>query len=143
MAAGKIAKRIDYLSTGDPFLVLEPSHPDALSRHRASDTPPFAVRMEDAWQYSPDHNPGWERFLANVCWELFGLYFPGEMVTTRDLAQIADTVMYGIIDLLEAKPLQDAHRTIGEVELYDGATKIHSGDIVESKPDPAEILGRC
>ena len=64
---------------------------------------PFAVRMNELWQFSSDHNEDFDKFMWLYCSllvESFGL----GIITTQKMAAIATVIEDGIEELLKTPP---------------------------------------
>lgn len=75
----------------------------------------FAIRLQDIWMYSEEHNPDFEKWMfdctAFLC-DLFDLGLP----TSRKMAEIATVIQEGIDDLINMPPPMQKVKIVGEAE---------------------------
>lgn len=63
----------------------------------------FAIRMEDLWQYTPDKNPNFEKWMYFVVSEIYRMFNLG-IISSQRMAEVATVIEDGIEDLLKAPP---------------------------------------
>ena len=98
---------------------------------------PFAIRVNDLWQYSYDHNENFDRNMYWLCSAIMDRFGLG-IVTSQKMAEIATVIEDGIDDLLKAPPkqrivdaaLRDALAAAADSAVFDGKT-VHMDIVVQ------------
>ena len=105
-------------ATDDPLLVLEPK-----TQRDANREVRFAIRIQDAWAYSEDHNPFFEQHMLQVCAQVYELFDLGFLVLSdyrkiQRMSELATVIQEGIEDLLKTPPRKfDGQRVVGEARV--------------------------
>lgn len=108
-----IGAYIGHESEGSPAMVLyKKNNPNGLKG---------IIPLSDAWRYSEDHNPDFEKQIMDTVYaaaEVFeigaGLYMSKKSLA-KEMADIATTIENNLDDLLSAKPVEvDPGKVIGE-----------------------------
>jgi len=137
----ELMREIQYDTDGEPMLVLRRKRLfNSTIILQPGTQQVYAIRLNDAWQFSEDHYPAmtdcllgfdrsgypvmerrWLQFdqfmffkTMELC-EVFGLGEP----TSRRMANIATLIQEGIDDLIKTKPQQKAMVSIGEIKLTE------------------------
>ncbi|MBC2712875.1 MAG: hypothetical protein HGJ94_18355 [Desulfosarcina sp.] len=135
----EVYRRIEYDDQGDPVLVIHKKvSPVKTFRLDRPVAPSFAIRLNDVWQYSEDHNPRFIYHMSQICQFLCNLFDLG-LVTPSRMGRIASVIEEGIDDLIKAPPQKEELVNLGEVkvtmaDLRGEGSVSHVQDLVVSKP---------
>lgn len=99
----EVTRRIAYrtVDEGDgyePVLIIEPKY-----RHEGCSAS-FAIRIDDLWMYSADHNPRFDEWMFRVVNTIYSAFGLGTVITSQRMAEVATVIEEGIDDLLKAPP---------------------------------------
>jgi hypothetical protein len=110
-----IVREIKHDTDGKPVLILRKKG-YITNTFRLTEAPikSFAIRMDDIWQYSEEHNNAFERFMFSCTIFLCDLFDLG-LATPRKMAEIATVIQEGIDDLVKLPPQQQELKNFGEV----------------------------
>lgn len=126
-------RKIGYDKEGDAVMLITPTY--------LRSTPPveFAIRQRDAWIYSEEHNPLFEKAMMELCLKIHEFYQLG-IITPQRLSIIATVIQEGLDDLVQAKPAAEkGGQVIGEVTMTDGAGRKSTRDLTTNDvPDTVE-----
>lgn len=75
----------------------------------------FAIRLQDIWMYSEEHNPDFEQYMFGCTAFLCDLFDLG-LATPRKMAEIATVIQEGIDDLVKLPPPAQKITIIGECD---------------------------
>jgi len=134
----EIVREIKWDDEGDPVMVL--SKRGQVKTAYIIDKYPtrtFAIRLNDAWMFSEEHNPNFIQTMYGVCRFLCELWDLG-LPTTRRMAELATIIQSALDDLLAAKPKPEITETIGEVKITvsgpnDDGSQTFVNDLVVSR----------
>lgn len=116
----EVKRYFDYDEEGKPILVLyRPLSPGKLG---------YAIRINDAWKFSEDHNPDFVACVTKATQEAYHYLGLAWLATTsgfvtRRMAEIATVIQEGIDDLLKMppRPRREAKEEVGELTVVHGS----------------------
>jgi len=110
-----IVREIKHDTDGKPILILrKKGYPTNTFRLIEAPIKSFAIRMDDIWQYSEEHNDNFEAYMFACTMFLCELFDLG-LATPRKMAEIATVIQEGIDDLVNIPPQQKKIKNFGEV----------------------------
>lgn len=133
-----LTRHFKYDDNGRPLMILRKKQYGRAYSSTPRKAPTFAIRLEDVWQYSQDHNPAFRQHFFNICMMLCKLFELG-LVTARKMAEIASVIEEGIDDLVKMPPQPTNGVCVGEVKLTERATngdgeQSFTNDFIEQQP---------
>jgi len=131
MAKGQVIKYLDLMEIdGDEqvVLVLAPKNVRTSNRRKR-----FTIQEKNLWRYTEEHNPDFAQFMMGIClqvWDLFDLGIPN----TRQLAELAEVIQDGIVEMMDAVPDSKSKADsliVGEAEIKINGQR-RSAELTES-----------
>jgi len=131
MAKGQVIKYLDLMEIdGDEqvVLVLAPKNVRTSNRRKR-----FVIQEKNLWRYTKEHNPDFAQFMMGIClqvWDLFDLGIPN----TRQLAELAEVIQDGIVEMMDAVPDSKSKADsliVGEAEIIINGQR-RSAELTES-----------
>jgi len=131
MARGQVIKYLDLMEIdGDEQVVLVLA---AKNRRTSNRNKRFTIQEKNLWMYSEEHNEGFAQFMVGIClhvWDLFDLGLPN----TRQLAELAEVIQDGIVEMMDAVPDSKSKADsliVGEAEIIINGQR-RSAELTES-----------
>jgi len=131
MEKGQVIKYLDLMEIdGDEqvVLVLAPKNVRTSNRRKR-----FVIQEKNLWRYTKEHNPDFAQFMMGIClqvWDLFDLGIPN----TRQLAELAEVIQDGIVEMMDAVPDSKSKADsliVGEAEIIINGQR-RSAELTES-----------
>ncbi|MBF0529199.1 MAG: hypothetical protein HQK55_07995 [Deltaproteobacteria bacterium] len=76
----------------------------------------YGIRLRDAWRFSADHNPNFDRFMMSVCAQVHE-YLDLGLVTVQKMAALATVIEDGLDELIGRPPedeKEESGKAVGE-----------------------------
>jgi len=133
-----LRREFKYDDNGRPVMILRKKQYGRAFSSMPRAVSSYAIRLEDVWQFSQDHNPNFITHMGNVCTFLCDLFSLG-LITPRKMAEIATVIEEGIDDLVKMPPQATKQVCTGEIKMTqrslagDGEVSVTS-DMVEEMP---------